>query len=509
MYAIKKSAEWILNNHNKPGQRPFSTVAIYTDSLSSILALKGYETKTRIVKETFDALNHAAILVKIHIRWVKAHKNHEGNEAADILANHGADADMRDPVPDLPKMAFSQMKALIHKKAIGIWAREWTENRYTKHKHRQTKNWKPQPDGSAARILVQNNDRLSFSTKVGILTGHGNFNYHEHKINNEIDPTCDLCDGNYIQDAEHIFRECEKIFVERQIIFGNDRPDLRLITDKQLTTFINETDYPWFPPGDEDEDELEQALSEISANESNNSSSSEDNPGYDLFELDSEPDQDPDWDPSQDQSFLSTPDTVDSDSSSSSEDNPGYDLFELDSEPDQDPDWDPSQDQSILSTPDTIDSASSLQPNRGVLNPSSNWLQSDSESSSEFDGNQLTSQVNDLLDTSSSTDESEHSFNEFELNDEYIDDDIAEMSQNVLLNQSELDNLLISPGGHNLSLNADYDSELGNSDYDSELENYLVDPDGNNLPLNDAAAPWNNQWSDEDPEAAPGPHDPG
>ena len=60
-----------------------------------------------------------------------------------------------------------------------------------------------------------------------------------------------------------------------------------------------------------------------------------------------------------------------------------------------------------------------------------------------------------------------------------------------------------------LSLNADYYSELGNSDYDSELENYLVDPDGNNLPLNDAAAPWNNQWSDEDPEPAPGPHDPG
>ena len=122
---------------------------------------------------------------------------------------------MRDPVLDLPKMAFSQMKALIHKKATGVWAREWTENKHTKHKHKQTKNWLPQPNGSAARILVQNNDRLSFSTKVGILTGHGNFNYHEYKINNEIDKTCDLCDGDYIQDAEHIFRECEKFFVER------------------------------------------------------------------------------------------------------------------------------------------------------------------------------------------------------------------------------------------------------------------------------------------------------
>ena len=86
------------------------------------------------------------------------------------------------------------------------------------------------------------------------------------------------------------------------------------------------------------------------------------------------------------------------------------------------------------------------------------------------------------------------------VNDEYIDDDIAEMSQNVLLNQSELDNLLISPGGYNLS---------PNMDYDSELDNYLIDPEGNNLSSNDVARPWDHSWPDGDPEPAPGPHDPG
>ena len=74
------------------------------------------------------------------------------------------------------------------------------------------------------------------------------------------------------------------------------------------------------------------------------------------------------------------------------------------------------------------------------------------------------------------------------------------MSPNVLLNQSELENLLISPGGHNLSLNMDYDSDL---------DNYLIDPDGNNLSFNNVARPWDNSWPDGDPEPAPGPHDPG
>ena len=108
-------------------------------------------------------------------------------------------------------------------------------------------------------------------------------------------------------------------------------------------------------------------------------------------------------------------------------------------------------------------------------------------------------QDRDLLDALSSSDDSDHSSNEFEVNGEYIDDDIAEMSQNILLNQSELDNLLISPGGYSLS---------PNMEYDSELDNYLIDPDGNNLP-SDVERPWDNSWPDEDPEPAPGPHDPG
>ena len=67
---------------------------------------------------------------------------------------------------------------------------------------------------------------------------------------------------------------------------------------------------------------------------------------------------------------------------------------------------------------------------------------------SGFDGNQFTSQVNDLLNTPPSTDESEHSSDESEnhsdnfiINDEYIDDDLNDMSHNIRLNQSDQVNI--------------------------------------------------------------------
>ena len=196
MYALKKAAEWIIDNHNKQGIPFFSSVCIFSDSLSSIQALQNNESKHRIVIETVGKLNRAAELVHITIRWVKAHKEHQGNERADELAKEGAEADLRDPVPDLPKMPFSKMKALMHSKALEIWSEEWNKNKYTKNNHRQTKNWREKPDGKAARELVQNNSRVTFSQKVGVMTGHANFGYHENIISKgEESAICNQCEG--------------------------------------------------------------------------------------------------------------------------------------------------------------------------------------------------------------------------------------------------------------------------------------------------------------------------
>ena len=74
------------------------------------------------------------------------------------------------------------------------------------------------------------------------MTGHSNFAYHENIVSKgEESDKCWLCDGDYVQDAEHIFRECPKFWTQREIIFENERPDLRLITDKQLLSSVSES----------------------------------------------------------------------------------------------------------------------------------------------------------------------------------------------------------------------------------------------------------------------------
>ena len=159
------------------------------------------------------------------------------------------------------------MKALVHSKALEIWSEEWNKNKYTKNKHRQTKNWREKPDGKAARELVQNNSRVTFSQKVGIITGHANFGYHENIISKgEESAICNQCEGNYTQDSEHIMRFCTKYWAEREIIFGNELPDLRQITDKQLTRYIQETDFPWFPPKEGEDGDNNQIQPSIQPN---------------------------------------------------------------------------------------------------------------------------------------------------------------------------------------------------------------------------------------------------
>ena len=279
MFAIKKAAEWVIENHNKPYINKFNSVAIYSDSLSSLQALLNYETKSQLIKDTFDTLNTAANLVPITLRWVKAHANHPGNDRADDLANIGAFATDRDPVPDLPKMPFSQMKSSLHRKALEIWNDEWVNNKYTKHRHRQSKNWWPGPDGSKAKKLVQSSSRIAFSRKISIYTGFGPFNYHEHVITQgEVSKYCTSCKiENKVEDAEHILIECEKFGPTRQAIFGDPPPAMNLLTDKQLSDFINETynqGFPWFPPNDGEPVEEGDNISIMSEAVSNNYSDS-------------------------------------------------------------------------------------------------------------------------------------------------------------------------------------------------------------------------------------------
>ena len=301
------------------------------------------------------------------------------------------------------------------------------------------------------------------------MTGHGPFNYHEYIISKGRESKiCEYCDGEYTQDAEHIFRECEKFLIPRQIIFGNDRPDLRLITDSQLSTFISETDYKWFPPVNVDE-EIE-GVQDVASVHSD-----------DLADQNEQPDDDA----------------------------PGFALFDSDSEPETE------------NAPVVNNNVTNI--NRGQLDPNSEWLQSDSESETDIDEEQFLLNANDMAndDESSTSSESVGNLDDFVIQDEYLDDDLEPDILNPVpalsdsdndstnsLPDSELDpdNYLLDPEGLNL-----INPLENNNNNDSDLENYLLGPDGvylENQGWSDSNSD-NDLDSDLDPELPSGPGDPG
>ena len=272
-----------------------------------------------------------------------------------------------------------------------------------------------------------------------------------------------------------IFRECPKFWSQREIIFGNERPDLRLITDKQLSTFIKETeeDFPWFPPTNTNED------------------------------IENDPDQESiaSYDGIRPWEQLATPERELPSPVTSDVNNPGFDLFDSDSDDDSDSNPEdivlPSSDteEDPVEDPDIPNVILPIVPNRGQLNPESNWLQSSSDNDTDPDHDQFLLNADDLYSDdawSSCSDAMGNDLgqNEFDINDDYIDDDLLDNNTNVRL------------------LEPTQDPEETHSPV--ELDQYLLDPEGLNL-----IDPFTMNHSDNadahvgDPEPNQGPFDPG
>ena len=257
VYAIKKAAEWLQANYVR---KNIKEVVINSDCQAAIKALQSNVTTSTLVKETVYELNVISQFIRVIIRWVKAHVDesvaHRGNKMADDLAKEGAALTRGPRVPDLPKVPLSIVNSKIHKGTMALWKDEWQCDIHTKWHHRQTKDWRPAPDASKARALLHN-DRLMWSRKVALMTGHGPFNYHDRIVDPVNGPpnACNRCDSGETQDAKHILTRCDAFAELRREIFEDYEPDdLSKITDSQLSRFISESNYRWFPQDEEPED---------------------------------------------------------------------------------------------------------------------------------------------------------------------------------------------------------------------------------------------------------------
>ena len=252
MFAIKQAALWIIQNQQAHN---ITSVAINSDSKSSLQILNKNCTTKLLVKETKERLNEAAVNTRIKLRWVRGHdENNRDNHRADRLANEGADPTDGSSVNDLPKLPFSFAKTKIKKASDSVWTYRWQNNIGTKWNHRQTKDWFPKPRPRFAYQLLKS-DRITYSRKVHIITGHGPFNYHEDRCRpaDGPGPFCDRCYKPFTkQTSKHILQECDVFAHLRHMIFHDAYPQsMEKITDYMLTRFIKESNFKWYPFDDD------------------------------------------------------------------------------------------------------------------------------------------------------------------------------------------------------------------------------------------------------------------
>jgi len=123
LVAIKLSLLWLLEQKSCPALSGDRKVVIYSDSLSSVVALENRSSSTRpnLVREITKLFS--TVNIDICLTWVPSHVNIRGNEAADQAAKEALGSEIIDyPVP----FEQNEMMEAIEKYVVSVWQEQWT-----------------------------------------------------------------------------------------------------------------------------------------------------------------------------------------------------------------------------------------------------------------------------------------------------------------------------------------------------------------------------------------------
>ena len=227
VYAIKAAALWIKD------RLMGKTITIYSDSRAALCALNKTKIKSELVLETRQALAKAGQVNRITLKWVKAHKGHEGNERADELAKLGANPQTL--CEDTPNIPESLIKMRFKRKFRSLWQEYWTNRQDC----RQTKQWLPTINRSVSYEIL-GLQRRTLSWVVQLITGHNHMRRHEAIVNDEGERECRLC----LEEEEssfHIMAECPALARPRHQVFGQAFQNTPLQwSTKKVVSFVRE-----------------------------------------------------------------------------------------------------------------------------------------------------------------------------------------------------------------------------------------------------------------------------
>jgi ribonuclease HI len=171
-------------------------IAILSDSQAALKALNSHCANSALIRECQSKLNTLGGNNDIELHWVKGHSGEEGNERADELARLGSSTPYIGAEPAVgisPTVIKSMISSACRTIHDDLWASQdscW-----------QTKSLAPGRNAKYAHNILRL-PRKQLRTLLCLITGHGGFKNHLHRMGLTMDRICPLCEEE-LDTASH------------------------------------------------------------------------------------------------------------------------------------------------------------------------------------------------------------------------------------------------------------------------------------------------------------------
>ena len=212
VFAIMRACEALLTQDSLT----IRFAKIFIDSQAAILALNSEQIRSRLVHDTIGKLNELALKCRaLTLVWIPAHKGHEGNERADMLAKWGA----RTFGPcEFTFTPTQSVKKHIKNSVYQLWRQEWQDQHSANH----ARTFYGGPDPVKARYVFKLS-RSELGRLVRIVTGHNNLNFFQNKIGLWHDPFCRFC-ARGPETITHLLHDCPRFSLTARNVFSRGLP---------------------------------------------------------------------------------------------------------------------------------------------------------------------------------------------------------------------------------------------------------------------------------------------
>ena len=187
-----------------------SNFIIYTDSLSSLLLLKGQKNLTYLAM-VYRIYNRLTLLtgkgIQVVFQFIPGHKNIQGNELADHAANAAHDLEVLEI--NIPK---EDKTRAINASVLELWQKTWDETIRRTNKGLHLKQIKT---NIGHWPWSYHSNRAIETVLAKLRIGHANF--REHSFRFDLSPS-PFCDCGRPENIDHILLNCPLYNDERDLL---------------------------------------------------------------------------------------------------------------------------------------------------------------------------------------------------------------------------------------------------------------------------------------------------